>query len=311
MLRRYGERGEPMPAAICIGVHPAIMMAGTSRGAFGDSELERAGGLLGEPVEMVEAETVPLEVIARSEFVIEGYLYPDRLVEDGPFGEYTGYYGSNQIVPIMELTAITMRRGAIYHDVFASHPDHNVGPLAREAQVYRSVKEFVPTVTAVHSPRCGSLYHVYVSIKKRTEGQGRLAGMAALAGDPNIKHVFVVDDDVDVRNEHEVLWAVATRFQADTNLMLSPNTTGATLDPTAYGEDRAADGTMTTKMIVDATKPVKRPFPERVSVPRDVLERLDLRQLVPGYRAPAAGNGARSTGGQDWWTTTKPGGTNP
>lgn len=310
MLQRYGERGQPMPAAICVGHHPAVVMAAASRGPIGDSELEAAGGLLGEPLDMVAAETQPLEVPARAEFVLEGVIYPDRFVEDGPFGEYTGYYGSKQRVPLMELTAITMRQSPIYHDIFASHPDHYVDPLSTEAHVYRSVKQFVPSVVDVHRPRCGSLYHIYVSIKKRAEGQGKMAGMAALACHPNLKHAIVVDDDIDVRNEHEVLWAVATRFQADTGLTLSPYTTGATLDPTAYGEDRAADGTMTTKMIIDATKPVSRPFAQRVVIPRDVLQRIDLQQLLPGYHGAGstAGNGEVTQAGIDWWTTSKPGG---
>jgi 2,5-furandicarboxylate decarboxylase 1 len=263
--------------------------------------------LLGEPVELVQAETIPLEVIARAEIVLEGWIYEDRLVEDGPFGEYTGYYGRKQLVPVMEITALTHRRDAFYHDIFASHPDHYVDPLATEAHVYRAVKQFVPSVVAVHRPRCGSLYHAYVSIKKRVEGQGKTAGLAALSCHPNLKHVIVVDDDVDVRNEHEVLWAVATRFQADVGLTMVPNATGATLDPTAYGEDRSSQGTMTTKLIIDATKPLHGEFPARVRVPAEVLERINLEALVPGKQQPSAHDRAAAPS-IDWWTTTRPGG---
>ena len=306
ICRRYGERGERMPAAICVGVHPALVIAANCRGALEDNELEAAGGLLGEPVEMVQAETLPIEVIARSELVIEGFVHPDRLVEDGPFGEYTGYYGSKQTVPLMEVTAITMRDKALFHDIFAGHPDHNAGPLATEANILRTVKQFVPSVTAAHSPRCGSFYHVYISIKKRVEGQGKLAGIAALVAHPNIKHVIVVDDDIDVLNEHEVLWAVATRFQADTGLTLSPFTTGATLDPTAYGEIRSEDGNMTTKMVIDATKPLGRSFPERVAVPRDVMERIDLRDLLQGRETAGPKLAKRGEiSAAEWWVTGK------
>ena len=275
---RHHGAGKPMEVAIFIGHHPAYHIGAASRGPLEHEELAVTGGLLGEPVELVPCKTVNLEVPAYAEFVIEGRIHPNSFQMDGPFAEYAGYYGAPMNVPIIEVSAITHRQQPIWHDLFPSFREHTqVGLLCREAQLYRRLREIVPTLVGVHLPPSGAnFWHCYVSIKKRVQGEGKLAGLAVLGSNYDVKHVIVVDDDIDIYNDEDVLWAIATRVQADENCSIITNSFGAHLDPSAYGEDRSTKGRMTTKVIVDATMPIGKPFAKRVRPPRDLWESVNL-----------------------------------
>ena len=120
----------------------------------------------------------------------------------------------------------------------------------------------------------------YVAIKKRVSGEGKAAGLAALSAEPNLKMVVVVDDDIDIYNEEQVIWAIATRLEGDIGLTMIPNILGAHLDPSAYGEVRTEKGPMQTKLIVDATRPATLPFAERIFPPKDVWNRVKLEDYI-------------------------------
>jgi 2,5-furandicarboxylate decarboxylase 1 len=182
----------------------------------------------------------------------------------------------------MQVTAITMRRDAIYHDLDPAHREHNLaGVLAFEASVYDSVKKLVPSVTGVYMPPSGCcVFTAYVRIKKRVPGEGKSAGLAALSAEPNLKFIVVVDDDIDIYNEEEVLWAVSTRFEADVGLTMIPNIMGAHLDPSAYGEVRTERGPMTTKLIIDATRPATLGFADRIRPPEDLWNKVKLEDYI-------------------------------
>src|SRR5690606_4235974 len=123
---------------------------------------------------------------------------------DGPFAEFTGYYGpAKDPVGLMQVTAITMRADAIYHALDPAHQEHNLAnALSLESTVYSTVKHLVPTVTAVYMPVSGACrFTTYVAIKKRVAGEGKSAGLAAIAANSNIKMAVVVDDDIDIYNE--------------------------------------------------------------------------------------------------------------
>lgn len=282
ILRRCRELGRALEVALVIGHHPAVVLGSLCRGPLEMNELEAMGALLGEGLEVVPARTVDLPVPARAEVVIEGVIDPSHVEPDGPFAEYTGYYGPPKDVPVIEVTAITQRRDALFHDLDPAHREHNLsGILGREAQILQRVREVVPSVQAVHLPPSGaSVFHVYVRLAQRVPGEARFAGMAALMANFQLKHAVVVDDDIDIFDDQQVLWALATRFEADRDLTVMPNTLGAHLDPTAYGEERLAEGPMTTKMVLDATRWVSRPFAERVGLPADVLRRVDELGIV-------------------------------
>lgn len=279
ILRALRERGQAMEVALVMGHHPAVTMGAVSKLAGIGGELEVAGGLLGEPLEVVRCRTVDLEVPARAEIVIEGVIDtdPDVTEIEGPFGEYPRYYTKVGPQPYVRITAITMRRNPIFVDIFNAHTEHSIlGALPRMGSLYRRVKEAVPSVTAVNLPLSGmGRSHLYIAMKKRVEGEPKIAACAALAVDPLLKHVFVVDDDVDVFNEVDTLWCLATRFQADRDLTLLPNFLGGQLNPVTYGHRREEKGTMETKLILDCTRPVSVDFPVMCRVPPDVVERMD------------------------------------
>jgi 2,5-furandicarboxylate decarboxylase 1 len=274
-----------MEAVLFIGHHPAAVMGALARGPMDSDELQIMGGLMGEPLEVVPGDTVDLPVPAFAEIAIEGYLDPANEISDGPFSEYTGFYGpAKDPVGLMQITAITMRSDAIYHDLDPSHPEHNLaGALTFESSVFDGVKNLVPTVTGVYMPTSGScVFTAYVAIKKRVPGEGMSAGLAAITSEPNLKIAVVVDDDIDIYDEQQVLWAIATHFEADKGLAVIPNAMGAHLNPAAYGEVRHEHGPINTKLVIDATRPATLPFAERIRPHKETWDRIDLAKYIDG-----------------------------
>ena len=288
VLRALRELGRPMEVAIVIGHHPAMLMGAVSKlGGIG-GEMEVMGGLLGESLEVVKCKTVDLEVPARAEIVIEGIVDTDPAAvrDEGPFGEYPRYYTMLGPFPWVRITAITMRKDPIYVDVFNAHTEHSLlGALPRMGSILRRVKEAMPTVTAINLPLSGmGRSHLYISMKKRVDGEPKIAACAAFAVDPNLKHIFVVDDDIDVFNETDVLWMLATRFQGDRDLTIMPNFLGGHLNPITYGHHREEKGPMETKLIFDCTKPAPpATFPPMTRVPPAVVARVRPESVVKAY----------------------------
>jgi 2,5-furandicarboxylate decarboxylase 1 len=130
-------------------------------------------------------------------------------------------------------------------------------------------------------PASGSCFFTaYVKIKKRVPGEGKSAGLAAIAADANLKMAIVVDDDVDIYREDEVLWAIATHCEADRDLTVIANAMGAHLNPAAYGEIRHQHGSMNSKLIIDATRPATLPFAERIKPPAEAWSRIRLEDYI-------------------------------
>ena len=285
IYRRCKELGKKMEAVLFIGHHPAAILGTLCRGPIDANEFEMMGGLMDEPLAVVPAETVDLPVPAFAEIAIEGYLDPEDETADGPFAEYTGFYGpAKDPIGLMQVTAITMRSDAIYHDLDPAHPEHNLaGALSFENRVFDSVKNLVPSVTAVYLPVSGACaFTVYVSIKKRVPGEGMSAGLAAIAANSDIKIAVVVDEDIDIYDEQQVLWAIATHFEADKGLAVIPNAMGAHLNPAAYGEIRTEKGPMNTKMVIDATRPATLDFAERIRPHQETWDRIRLEDYIDG-----------------------------
>lgn len=284
IARRYAELGKPMEVAISIGHHPAVILGALAKGGLDLNEFEVMGALLGEPLLVTPAETVELHVPAWAEIVIEGVIDARNIVIDGPFAEFTGHYGEKggRTVYVINVTAITMRKDAIYHDVDPAHPEHNLAPaLFYESAVYDMVKRVVPTVKAVNLPLSGACaFHVYLSIKKRIQGEGKLAAMAALVADRTIRLVVVVDEDIDVYDEQEVLWAVATRVIAHKDISIDPWVTGSDIDPSAYDETGIQRGHMSTKVIIDATRPVDSTFATRITPPEALWKSMKISDYI-------------------------------
>ncbi len=282
IARHYAELGKVMEIAIFIGHHPAVSLAAVTRGSMELDELEVAGGFLGEPLRVTKAETVDIPVPADAEIVIEGVIDPSRMVADGPFSESAGYYGDPKrpAYPV-DVTCITMRKDAIYHGLDPAHQEHNLClVLASESNVYEAVKRRIPTLKAVHCPLSGYRFHYYLSIAKRIQGEGMLAGLLAISAEVNCKLAIVVDDDIDVYNQDEVLWAVATRVSGDKDIAVIPKVTGGIVDPRCYDEKGYEKGKLIAKVIIDATKPVTLPYATRITPPRELWESMKLEDYI-------------------------------
>lgn len=253
--------------------------------------------LSGRPLEapydlVTRAKTVDVMVPADAEIIIEGVILLDERIGEGPYGEFTWYYGLERPSPVMKVTAITHRRDAIFHHLFAAHPEHNrTGRLGRESVLYKRVKAAVPSVIDVAMPMSGICrFHAYVRIREEYDGAGKLAALAALASDPFVKLAVVVDEDVDIHNDAEVLWAIATRTQPDRSTFFVPESATSRLDPSSYSIwSRWEKDTMNTKWVIDATMPVEAPFEERADVPRDVWENMDLTEYLTEWETVAGG----------------------
>ena len=249
-FRRAEAADRPLEAAVVIGAHPALMMAATCRLGIDVDEYDIAGGLLGEPVELVPARSIPVEVPAQAEIVIEGRMLPHVREPEGPFGEFPGYCSNRSTQNVFEVTAITHRRRPIFLDVIAGNSaDHlNLATLFREPHLLQRLREVNPNIRAVHLPKSGTTFHCYVSMKKAAEGQPRQAMLLVFGLEPNIKMVVVCDEDIDIYDPDQVLWALATRVQADRDVVTVPSVFCNQLDPSAR------DG-MSTRMGIDATTP--------------------------------------------------------
>jgi 2,5-furandicarboxylate decarboxylase 1 len=277
-------RGEPLEVAWVLGHHPALLLAAQYRGPMDVDEIHVAGGLLGEPLRMVPAETVALDVPADAEIVVEGRILPHLREPEGPFAEFTWTLGPPEMNPVAEITAITRRRDAIYVDVFNAHQEHNLlGMIGREANLFQRVKAAVPSLKAVTLPLSGTCrFTAYVSLGPSHPGAARQAGLAALAADSFIKQVIVVNDDIDVFTEADVLWAVAARVQADRDIVVLRDQWTNELDPSAYDmNDRTKRGGVNAKWIVDATSPVGLPVQPRADVPEAVWRAINPEDFLP------------------------------
>lgn len=289
----YEDHNEPTPCYLVVGHHPALLVAAVAKIPGVGKELEMAGAFMGESLEMVPAETIDMMVPARAEIIIEGMIPPQKRQFEGPFGEWPRYYYKEGDQPFMEVTAITMRKNPIFQTVFNAHSEHHIlGAVPRIGSLYRRIRDAVPSVTAVNLPLSAmGRSHVYISLKKRAEGEPKQAAMAAFVTESTIKHAFVVDDDIDVFDENEVLWALAMRFQADRDMVMIPNTLGSHLNPTAYGYNRLEKGTMETKLIFDATKPLPPfQFAALAKAPKEMVDAVNLGKTTRPYSSTDDGH---------------------
>jgi 2,5-furandicarboxylate decarboxylase 1 len=271
--RAAEAQGKPLSVAFAIGVHPAIALGCLAIGSIDEDERAIMGGLLGEPLELVKCETSEVLVPAHAEMIIEGEILPHERTPEGPFGEFTGYSLGERQREVLKVRAITHRSDAIFQDITVGHLDHlmlSTTPI--EANLFRAVRAMVPTVTAVRVP---APFTCYVSIEQRISGQAKNAILAVLGADLYMKRVVVVDHDVDIFNDRQVNWAIATRCQPDRDIAVVTNARGSDLDPSTKEDGNTA------KWGVDATaKPSLAAFTPRHRIPKDVWNRIDIKNLI-------------------------------
>lgn len=251
LFNKAEAMGKPLEIALAIGVHPSLLLASQATTALGVDEFEIGGTLLGEPVELVKCETVDLEVPVESEFIIEGKILPNVRAEEGPFGEYPKTYGAKAPRHVIEVTAITYRNNPIYHTIIPATMEHLLlGGISREATMMQVIRQATPNVKKVHiTPASGCRYHVVIQLDQKHEGEAKNAMFAAFTSSTEVKHVVVVDTDIDIYDMQDVEWAIANRVQAARDVFIIPNAMGNKLDPSSR------NGT-SDKMGIDATIPM-------------------------------------------------------
>ena len=273
--RRAEGKGQNLEVAVIIGCHPLIHFGtGLWRGPIDVDEYDIAGSFLGEPLELISCETVDLQVPAQSEIILEGEILAEVREDEGPFGEFTGYSSHNSTRHVLKVKAITHRRDAMFQDIVAGFSQEHNGMLAipAEPRLMEVLQKVVPSVRDVSYPFSGTCrFHCYVSMKKIAEGQPKTAIFSALAEDTSLKLVVVVDEDIDVHREEEVLWAMATRMQADRGVFVVPGCMGAMLDP-------SSEAGLTAKMGIDATLPLTGWKATRCTIPEEARRRV--KQLI-------------------------------
>ncbi|MDQ1251346.1 MAG: trans-anhydromevalonate 5-phosphate decarboxylase [Euryarchaeota archaeon] len=244
--KKAAENGDPLPIAIVIGCDPLITYATSTRVPVG-KEFEYAAALRGHPVEVFECENGVK--VPHAEIVLEGYIDPAERIDEGPFVDITGTYDLVRKEPVIRITRVIHRKDPLYYGILPAGPEHLLMMgVPYEPRIYKAVGE-VTTVKNVVLTEGGCCYlHAVVQIEKQTEGDGKNAIMAAFAAHTSLKHVVVVDDDINIFDPNDVEFAIATRVKGDKDILIITNVRGSSLDPRG-----APDGT-TTKVGVDATK---------------------------------------------------------
>lgn len=260
--------------ALCVGVAPNVLAAAATSVEIGVDELEIANAL--HPTRIVRAKTVDLYVPAEAEFVLEGTVHLEHRHAEGPFVDLTGTYDAVRQEPVFTVKAITHRADPLWQALLPGALEHKLlMGMPREPTIFREVNQVVKCLDVNVNPGGCSWLHAIVQIEKHAQDDGIKAIQAAFAGHRSCKHVFVVDWDIDIYNPLEVEWAMATRFQADSGMVVKEKETGSSLDPSAE------PGThLTTKVGFDLTIPMsaKPKAFQKTSYPRVDLERFLYNQ---------------------------------
>ncbi|BDC44365.1 hypothetical protein PTKU15_76620 [Paraburkholderia terrae] len=278
--------GDALDLAIAIGVDPLTMLASQAITPIDHDELEIAGALHCAPLPVAQCVTNSVYVPAFAEIVIEGRILPNVREPEGPFGEFPKYYSAKEAREVIEVTAVTHRRDPIFHTIVPAEMEHLLlGGIPREATLLAHLQRSHPGVKDVHLSVGGVCrYHLWIQFDKKREGEAKNVILCAFGAHYDIKQVVVVDTDVDVHDPAEIEWAIATRFQADRDLVVIEGAQGSPLDPsTTVGQPDDAPPHLqgvSAKMGLDATRPVVYPAHvfTRVRIPGE--DTVDLETLV-------------------------------
>ncbi|MBR7654703.1 UbiD family decarboxylase [Brucella oryzae] len=254
--RMWQKRGEDMPVAVAIGADPATILAAVMPLPEGMSELAFSGLLAGRKPSVVDAHTVPLSVPANAEIILEGRVSASVTAPEGPYGDHTGYYNSVEEFPVMQVTAITTRKNPVYLSTYTGRPPDEpsrLGEVMNELFVPIVRKQF-PEIADLWLPPAACSYRaMVVSIDKRYPGQARRVMMGLWSMLPQFSYtklIIAVDPDIKVRNWDDVMWALATRFDASRDVVMLSDTPVDYLD---FASPRSGLG---GKLGLDATNKI-------------------------------------------------------
>ncbi|NVF13414.1 4-hydroxy-3-polyprenylbenzoate decarboxylase [Vreelandella maris] len=245
--------GEPFPVAVALGADPATILGAVTPVPDSLSEYAFAGLLRGSRTELVKCGHADLDVPASSEIILEGFIYPDDMAAEGPFGDHTGYYNEVDHFPVFTVTRMTMRRDAIYHSTYTGRPPDEpaiLGVALNEVFVPILCKQF-PEIVDFYLPPEGCSYRMaVVTMKKQYPGHAKRVMMGVwsfLRQFMYTKFVIVLDDDVDARNWEDVIWAITTRMDPARDTVMVENT------PIDYLDFASPVSGLGSKMGLDAT----------------------------------------------------------
>ena len=294
-IDRYAQRGEPCEVAAVWGVTPAMFIVGSQTFPKLASEYDVIGGIMGAPLELTRGATTSLLIPARAEVVMEGVIHPNAVRMEGPFGEFTGYYGRPEdVAPVVEVTAVHHRNNPIVtHALMADYPANECAllySLARTTRIWNDLDKLgVPGIKAVYvHPAAGGFAITVISLEQRYAGHA--AQVLALAaqcpgGAYYSKWVIAVDEDVDPTNTDQVLWAMSTRCNPIEDIDILRNTWSTWLDPTQNPPEERPYG---SKALINACKEHRyiKEFSRRTKVRREMYERVCRRWAELGFAGP-------------------------
>jgi 2,5-furandicarboxylate decarboxylase 1 len=290
--QRAYEQGRPVPISISIGTHPIEITGSGYRAPLGVDEMGIAGGLRGAPVELAPCQTIDLHYIADAEIVLEAEILPTGWTwPEGRFGEFTRLMGGLHWNPLVRIKAISMRKDAIYYNLHMPWENTWLAAPTRYAAIRQALKTAGVRVKDINVTLGGcAFWHAVISIRKQP-GEGKNALLAALSV-MDLKHVVVVDDDIDVNDPTEVEWAIATRVQGDKDVMIVSNARAKPLDPSLpQGYGVVPTG---AKVGIDATIPEGIPSEYYERITYAYADRAKIKDYVAGKadEAGLAGNEA-------------------
>lgn len=273
MLERQNK---PLEVAIILGYDASMLtVSQMPSSTYGVDKYMIDSALRGEPLELVQCETVDLLVPAFAEIILEGRIIPGKREIEGPFGELMGYYGPSNPHPIIEIDCITHRDNPIYQTAFPCREEHVTNGLIREMELLYHLGNQLDVIDVHLTKTGGYRFDAVVSIRKTKDGEGKTAILAALGLNKDLKRVVIVDEDVDIYNVDDVEWAIITRSQATLDYVIVPGALGSTLEP-SHGLRGVTD-----KVGIDATKPLVDPEEhfERAKIPG--YENIDISKYFP------------------------------
>ncbi|HEX7628599.1 MAG TPA: UbiD family decarboxylase [Candidatus Methanoperedens sp.] len=260
LYKKASGKGEPLPIAIVIGIDPVTLFAISTRVPEG-KEYNYAAALSGEPLEVFELENgikVP-----HAEIVLEGYIHPTELADEGPFVDISGTYDIVRKQPVIYITKILHRRDPIYHALIPAGSEHNIMMgIPYEPLIFNEVRKVADVKNVVMTPGGCYYFHAVVQINKTNDDEAKKSIDATFAAHKSCKHVVIVDDDINIFDPNDIEFAIATRVKGDEDIYIYPNVRGSTLDP------RSENG-IGTKVGIDATMDLSKRWKfERAKKPR-------------------------------------------
>ncbi len=245
--RKAVAMGKPLEIAVVIGAHPMCLLAAACGPPRDVDELDIAGALRGEPIELVKCKTIDMEVPAYAEVILEGKILPGEMEEEGPFGDFQEFYIEVMKNHVLHIGCVTMRKDPMIQVIRAgSRDDVTLLGSPREAQIKRQLESMNIDVTAINIMITGNYLTCAIAVRKQYELEVKNALMAAFGSFKFLKNCIIVDHDVDVFDPADIFWAMSTRLSAEKGIMIVPNAMG-------FGRDKY--GIHTTKLGIDATAP--------------------------------------------------------